>query len=343
MLTNQIEWDVAEVLNYERTYQYVPTPTENSNLSEVFALRVKSCSQLYNQKIYIAKPGNLSIKKIPLVGEFVLIYKSFNQQTTDKIWRETWYYHSTIDIQSSINENMMPGISGGRTAEEINAIKPGNTFSRKSISPIQPYEGDVLIEGRNGNSIRFSSTLTTNYPSNHYYKTPSWLGPDTTAGDPIIILSNRTINKNKKEFVVENAEQDASSLYLTSTQELNDLQLTKPLTIHNSFNGSQFVGIADRIILRAKRDLAVIDSEKGIILNTPNNIYIGGEKASQPLVHGDVLVDILSKILDQLQFVPIQCGELTGGFLSKTQLNSARQKLNDLVSSKYRMEFNPRK
>jgi hypothetical protein len=309
MLTNQIEWDVAEVLNYERTYQYVPTPTENSNLSELFALRVKSCSQLYNQKIYIAKPGNLSIKKIPLVGEFVLIYKSFNQQTTDKIWRETWYYHSTIDIQSSINENMMPGISGGRTAEEINAIKPGNTFSRKSISPIQPYEGDVLIEGRNGNSIRFSSTLTTNYPSNHYYKTPPWLGPDTTAGDPIIILSNRTINKNKKEFVVENAEQDAS----------------------------------DRIILRAKRDLAVIDSEKGIILNTPNNIYIGGEKASQPLVHGDVLVDILSKILDQLQFVPIQCGELTGGFLSKTQLNSARQKLNDLVSSKYRMEFNPRK
>jgi hypothetical protein len=177
MLTNQIEWDVAEVLNYERTYQYVPTPTENSNLSELFALRVKSCSQLYNQKIYIAKPGNLSIKKIPLVGEFVLIYKSFNQQTTDKIWRETWYYHSTIDIQSSINENMMPGISGGRTAEEINAIKPGNTFSRKSISPIQPYEGDVLIEGRNGNSIRFSSTLTTNYPSNHYYKTPSWTRP----------------------------------------------------------------------------------------------------------------------------------------------------------------------
>jgi len=135
---NQIEWDVAEVLDYERTYQYVTTPTENSNLSELFAIRVRSCSQLYNQKIYIVKPGNISIKKIPLVGEFVLIYKSFNQQTTDKIWRETWYYHSTIDIQSSINENMIPGISGQRTAEEINAIKPGNTFSRKSISPIQP-------------------------------------------------------------------------------------------------------------------------------------------------------------------------------------------------------------
>ena len=80
----KLEWDVAEVLEYERTYQYVPSPTENSNLSELFALRVRSCSGIYNQKVYIAKPGNLSIKKIPLVGEFVLIYNTFNQQSSDK-------------------------------------------------------------------------------------------------------------------------------------------------------------------------------------------------------------------------------------------------------------------
>lgn len=343
MLMKKLEWDVAEVLEYERTYQYVPSPTENSNLSELFALRVRSCGEIYNQKVYIAKPGNLSIKKIPLVGEFVLIYKTFNQQSTDKKFRESWYYLSTVDLQSSINENMIPGISGELTAEQINTLTPGKSFSRKSVSPIQPYEGDVIIEGRSGNSIRFGSSIETmsNTPAGYYYKSPTW--QSTQTGDPIIVLSNRLENQSLKEFVVENINSDASSLYLTSTQELNNLQLTKPLTIHNSFNGSQFVGIADRIILRAKRDLAVIDSEKGIILNTPNNIYIGGENASQPLVHGDVLVDILSKILDQLQFVPIQCGELTGGFLSKTQLNSARQKLNDLVSSKYRMEFNPRK
>ena len=301
MLTNQIEWDVAEVLNYERTYQYVPTPTENSNLSELFALRVKSCSQLYNQKIYIAKPGNLSIKKIPLVGEFVLIYKSFNQQTTDKIWRETWYYHSTIDIQSSINENMMPGISGGRTAEEINAIKPGNTFSRKSISPIQPYEGDILIEGRNGNSIRFSSTLTTNYPSNYYYKSPSWIGSDTSAGDPIIILSNRTLNKSKKEFVVENINSDASSLYLTTTQTIPDLKLSKDLTVYNTFsNQSQLIGVGDRVILRAKKDIALIDSEKAIVLNTPGEIKIGDDSADQAMVHGEILYQIILKLANAI-------------------------------------------
>lgn len=327
MLTNQIEWDVAEVLDYERTYQYVTTPTENSNLSELFAIRVRSCSQLYNQKIYIVKPGNISIKKIPLVGEFVLIYKSFNQQTTDKIWRETWYYHSTIDIQSSINENMIPGISGQRTAEEINAIKPGNTFSRKSISPIQPYEGDILIEGRNGNSIRFSSTLNTNYPSTYYYKSPSWTGSDNNIGDPIIILSNRTINKNKKEFIVENIDSDASSLYLTTTQTIPDLKLSKELTVYNSFaNQSQLIGVGDRIILRAKKDIALIDSQKAIVLNTPGEIKIGDDSADQAMVHGEVLYQIILKLANA-----IGAGGTASGAMVTTNAASVLTEIYELL------------
>lgn len=338
MLTNQIEWDVAEVLDYERTYQYVTTSAENSNLSELFAIRVRSCSQLYNQKVYIVKPGNISIKKIPLVGEFVLIYKSFNQQTTDKIWRETWYYHSTIDIQSSINENMIPGISGQRTAEEINAIKPGNTFSRKSISPIQPYEGDILIEGRNGNSIRFSSTLNTNYPTSYYYKSPTWTGSDTSAGDPIIILSNRTINKNKKEFVVENIDSDASSLYLTTTQTIPDLKLSKDLTVYNSFsNQSQLIGVGDRIILRAKKDIAVIDSQKAIVLNTPGEIKIGDDSADQAMVHGEVLYQIILKLANA-----IGAGGTASGAMVTTNaasvLTEIYELLPDLKSKQYKIK-----
>lgn len=338
MLTNQIEWDVAEVLDYERTYQYVTTSAENSNLSELFAIRVRSCSQLYNQKVYIVKPGNISIKKIPLVGEFVLIYKSFNQQTTDKIWRETWYYHSTIDIQSSINENMIPGISGQRTAEEINAIKPGNTFSRKSISPIQPYEGDILIEGRNGNSIRFSSTLNTNYPTSYYYKSPTWTGSDTSTGDPIIILSNRTINKNKKEFVVENIDSDASSLYLTTTQTISDLKLSKDLTVYNSFsNQSQLIGVGDRIILRAKKDIAVIDSQKAIVLNTPGEIKIGDDSADQAMVHGEVLYQIILKLANA-----IGAGGTASGAMVTTNaasvLTEIYELLPDLKSKQYKIK-----
>ena len=337
----KLEWDVGEVIDYDYTYRYeAPDKSSVGNTNSLFAIKIRTCGDYFNTRIIIAKPGNISNKQIPLIGEFVLVYKTFNELTTTTQWRETWYYLTTISVQSSINENMLPGISSNSSQQEIQNIKPGKTFEQSVISPLQPYEGDTLLEGRWSNSIRLGSSIASS-PAGHYYKSAPW--SSNKPGDPIIVLSNGRNNKTKKEFVVENIEQDAASLYLTSTQQLNDLKITKPLTVHNSFDGSQFVGIADRIILRAKRDLAVIDSELGIVLNTPNNIYIGGEKASQPLVHGDVLLDVLGKILDHLQFVPIQCGELTGGFLSKTQLASARRKLDDLVSSKYRMEFNPRK
>ena len=337
----KLEWDVGEVIDYDYTYRYEsPDKSSVGNTNSLFAIKIRTCGDYFNTRIIIAKPGNISNKQIPLIGEFVLVYKTFNELTTTTQWRETWYYLTTISVQSSINENMLPGISSNSSQQEIQNIKPGKTFEQRVISPLQPYEGDTLLEGRWSNSIRLGSSIASS-PAGHYYKSAPW--SSNNPGDPIIVLSNGRNNKTKKEFVVENIEQDAASLYLTSTQQLNDLKITKPLTVHNSFDGSQFVGIADRIILRAKRDLAVIDSELGIVLNTPNNIYIGGEKASQPLVHGDVLLDVLGKILDHLQFVPIQCGELTGGFLSKTQLASARRKLDDLVSSKYRMEFNPRK
>jgi len=323
---NNITWDVAEVVGYERTYKYISSPADVSNISELFSLQVRSCGQLYNQKTFIAKPGNISIKKIPLVGEFVLIYKTFNQQTTDTTWRESWYYLSTVDIHSSINENMMPGVSGGLTEEQINNIKPGQTFNRKSISPIQPYEGDVLIEGRSGNSIRFGSTISRNYPASYYFKQPTWVGADSTSGDPIIILSNRTINKDKREFVVEDIEQDTSSLYLTSTQELDKFKLSADLTVNNNFIGSQFIGVADRIILRAKKDIAVIDSEKGIVLNTPGELKIGDDSADQSLVHGEVLYEIILKLANA-----IAAGGTANGAMVTTNAAAAISQIYDLL------------
>lgn len=327
MLMKKLEWDVAEVLEYERTYQYVPSPTENSNLSELFALRVRSCGEIYNQKVYIAKPGNLSIKKIPLVGEFVLIYKTFNQQSTDKKFRESWYYLSTVDLQSSINENMIPGISGELTAEQINTLTPGKSFSRKSVSPIQPYEGDVIIEGRSGNSIRFGSSIETmsNTPAGYYYKSPSW--QSTQTGDPIIVLSNRLDNQAKKEFVVENINSDASSLYLTSTQTLSNLKLSKELTIYNSsFNQSQFVGVGDRIILQAKKDIAVIDSAKSIVLNTPGEVKIGDDSADQSMVHGEILYEIILKLVNA-----IGAGGTADGAIVTTNATTIISQIFDLL------------
>ena len=334
---SEIRWDVAEVLEYDHTYQYDP-PTEQSsgNTNSLFTIKVRAATSLYGNQVFNVRPSNINLKQIPLVGEFVLIYKTFNEYTSKSMRREGWYYVTTIDVHSNINENLFPGLTGNLTDTEIANIKPGKTFQSKVVSPLQPYEGDFLLEGRHGNSIRFGSSINTTYPTNYYHASPTWFSPSSNnIGDPIIILSNGRQNLTNKEFVIENTEQDASSLYLTSTQHVDTLTLSKDLAIHSySYVGSQFIGVADRIILRAKKDIAVIDSEMAIVLNTPGEIYIGGEDADRPMVHGDVLLTILQKILNQLT-TTIQCGTMAGTFLDQTNITAAQKELNNLLSQKY--------
>lgn len=342
----QIEWDVAEVLDYDYTYQYIPSGSANSTTNKLFALKVRSCSTFYNDKTYLAKPANINLKQIPLVGEFVIVYKTFNEQSTSDRWRETWYYVSSIDVQSAINENMLPGLSDGLNDVEIANIKPGQTFVRQNISPLQVYEGDYLLQGRSGNSIRFGSTVSTDYPAGYYTKSPTWSGDKN--GDPIIILSNGRTNLANKEFVIENIESDAASLYLTSTQEISNLKYSRDLVDpYASFKGSQLIGNADRVILRAKKDTVILDAAQAIILNTPGTpvggtsaegtIRLGSADANIPVPKGDVLKNILEIIVTILSQGTIGPGG-PSSMIASSLLTELTQKLGELNSTQVKMK-----
>lgn len=328
-MSKKIEWDVAEVLKYDYTYQYIPSGSAKTT-DKLFGLWVRSCSGYFNDEPFLAKPSNINMKQIPLVGEFVLVYKTFNQQATTNRWRETWYYVTSIDVQSSINSNLLPGLSNGDDQENIDNTESGKTFKQKSISPLQPFEGDLMIEGRFGNSIRFGSTITT-YPERYYYKKPKYVGK--ADGDPIIMLSNGRVNPANKEFVVEDIDTDASSLYLTSTQNV-DMAMSNPLTRTNDFQGSHLLGVGDRVVLRAKTDVVILDAKRGIILNTPDEVRIGTDSADQPLMHGDLVVEFLNDLLSALT---LGCTS-EGSIRYAEELTSLQERIPQLISTKYFIE-----
>lgn len=325
-----IQFDVAEVLEYDKTYQYIDPNDPDSNTDKLFAIKVRSCTEYFNKKPFIAKPSNINIKQIPLVGEFVLIYKTFNQVSTADKWRESWYYITAVDIQSSVHANLLPGLSGGKTQEEIDNTKPGKTFDFRIVSPLQPYEGDFLLEGRWGNSIRFSSTVDLNGTQSHYHVNVPWKG-SANQGDPIIILSNGRKSKSNKKFVVEDIQTDDSSLYLTSTQKLNSLRLNNTIRTSDAetaFNRSQLIGTADRIILKSKSDIIVLDSKSTVEINTP--LLSIGQKANSLKeygLHSEQVKDLFDTIIDILNFGLIAGGTpvtvnpaLKGFFDSQIQL-----------------------
>lgn len=342
---NYVVFEVAEVISgYDHTYKY---NTDTSKLNEkLFTIRVQTVNRFTKKRdIRTCRPFNNNIKQIPLIGEHVLIFRAYNQETTlDKTGIE-WYYFSPYSISSGINENIIPGISYDNTItlSNVKKIQPGDTFKPKTISPLQPYEGDLMIEGRWGNSIRLGSTIPE---SDRYTILPTWFGKN--AGDPIIIISNDRDNLKNKQFVTENIKTDGASIYLTSTQKITNFKLgsdssKNPLRYYypneSEFSKSQLIGSADRIVLKAKTDLAIIDSAKGIVLNTTGEIKLGNDTADQPMVHGDVLLHVLQQILNQLNS-PIQCGTMTGTFIDKSNTTEAQRLLRDLLSSKYFIKKN---
>jgi hypothetical protein len=299
---NQIEFDIAEVLEYNDTYQYIDPAQANTNVGNLFSIKVRSCLHYFNKKPFIVRPGTANIKQIPLVGEIVLIYRTFNQASDSTQKRESWYYLQTLNINSSTNANLLPGLSGGKTQTEIDNTKPGKTFQLKTVSPLQPYEGDVIIEGRNGNSIRFSNTIST---GGSYYKSALWNGTvstESTATDPIIILSNGRKNLTDRKFVTEDIQTDASSLYLTSTQKLTNFKLNNTIRqgkkSESDFSNSQLIGVADRITLKSKQDVIVLDSEFAIELNAPT-LSIGLKKEKEPGLHSTAVIKLF-KLFIQL-------------------------------------------
>ena len=329
-----VKFHLAEVISNNNVDTYKRTKIDNS-INDFFLISVRTYDNDKTQDIN-CRPANPNIKQIPLIGEHVLIFQGTNEFSNVDKFRRQWYYLPAYSIQSAINENALPGVAKLRY-RDINPLPNqdntplGNSFKQKVVSPLQPYEGDILIEGRFSNSIRLGSTATTG----DYTLMPSWSG--NTNGDPIIILSNNHSDLQNKKFTVENIKQDGASLYLTSTQTFPNLQLDKPLTKSTSesqYNSHQIIGSADRIILQAKKDIIGLDAKTRVTINTPE-LKIGDESACEAMVHGNVLLDILMDILNVISAGSIGTAGITTLPLDKVSLKSALENLQYLNSSKY--------
>jgi hypothetical protein len=291
----KLKFHIAEVLPYDNTYTYINDDADNSTVEFLNAIKVRTYTDYYINETLLALPANPNIKQIPLVGEHVLLFKTTNQESSANQWRDIWYYFPVVGIKAAINENRTIGIAEKLSDIDVADRLNKETFKSKEISPLQQYEGDLLIEGRWGNSIRFSNTFTTN---KNYTVDKSWKGD--TQGDPIIIISNGRKNLSKKQFVVENIQEDGASLYFTSTQRLSSFTLNNELyqaVSPSEYSYPQLIGTADRITLKAKTDHIILDSQTGIEINSPK-IYLGSSRDKEPLLHTDAVVELLQKLID---------------------------------------------
>jgi len=173
-------------------------------------------------------------KYFPLINEIVLI-TSIDTDNSNKKREKKIFYLPNINLWNNPHHNAMPitstyksdnkqfsnsqdGLSNKQSNNPIEILL-GETFKEKDfIKPLRPFEGDNILEGRFGNTIRLGSTSKPLNP---------W-SQNGENSDPIIIIRNGQFNDtNDDTFIpnVENINNDDSSIYLTSNQNISNFEV----------------------------------------------------------------------------------------------------------------------
>ncbi len=187
----------------------------------------------------IAKPYFNSFSYFPIKNEIISLIlapnKNHYEQTQGFTSNAEYYYFPPVNIWNSSGYNPLPLDSdtktkGKKVNQYINSINNiniqqeetqidlGQYINEDKVSNTKnmvPFEGDMILEGRFGNSIRFGS-------SNPRGKN-AWSENDSE-GEPITIISNGQTNNG--DIIVEDINNDASSIYLTSNQNISNISLS---------------------------------------------------------------------------------------------------------------------
>lgn len=282
-------------------------------------------------------------KNYPLVNEVVMVVALANNDFQNNFNRLTYYYINPINLWNSQETNPLPlptqnvksssqnkgyletqtGNPNKPDSQNNTTFRPGTYFQERGIvNPLYSFEGDTILEGRFGNSLRLGNTVPNNIANlNNNWSTTGSLG------DPITIISNGLHSESPSfNSITEDINIDKSSIWLTSTQQIpievssqNDyLSYTTPPTQPKKYAGEQVILNSGRLVFNSTQDHILLSSQKSINLNTVESVnidaatqtviqtpelYLGGIETAQPVVLGNDLVDLLGKILTDLEYL----------------------------------------
>ncbi len=327
-------WELAIVSDVCMTRDQYP----DVGIGYVKFRRLYTDKNIPEPELVWAKPFDASNVKYPIKGEYVSIIAGPTGDNKNKAElnsiQSNFYYSGPVNYKGGINENShgvpigadarlpqnpdaetleMEAETGTNIQSTDSGIPntKGQAFTRAfNIYPLDPLEGDNIIYGRWGNSIRLSTSqinpesITGADPTKGFKNNPWSDNENGVDQDPITIIRNgqsdelrdTEIETSPIGYIFENLRTDKSSIWLTDGQTINSLgeifeddgeegtMVATTGVIKSSGLGNVFDDIgkatpqaiisADRIIFLAKDDEVLIFGKNGIGLASDNDIVI---------------------------------------------------------------------
>lgn len=327
----------------------------------------------------LAKPMFPHHKALPLVNEYVLIFKGPSskgaQQTGNmnyyylnplSLWNTPHYnsypdsYDNQNEISPSMNKSILDIIAGNTqkpnnksTQISPNGKSKGTFVEKGNIHPILPFAGDVILEGRFGNSIRLGNTSKSKGEIINNWSEGS------ENGQPLTILKNgqsEIAKQNSEGFIpiTEDINIDPSSLYLTSTQKIPlDISILpkrdgegatipyssiikKPPISPKTFNKPQIILNSGRLLFNTNVDSILFSSQKSIVMESIEDVGIKSRDKNINIIANEGVISLGStaqeakdavilgsSFMVQFKVIVESLVNLTGALKNEASLSSA--------------------
>jgi len=231
------------------------------------------CADSKSGKVVYAFPALSYLSTVPLAGEFVQIVKGPGAESSGNL-TSLDYYLPPVNIWNHPQH--------GATSDAGSPPKLAPEFYEKvDVNPLEPFPGDIILEGRTGQSIRFSENFST---------TP-WTSP--SASQPVLIIANGQVNTSEgSSYIIEDVNLDPASIYLASNHTIpleapyewkrpqsTSYALGKVPAAAKEYTGKQVLINSGRLYFNA--------SEESILLSAKRNVGLLGEE-----VHLDATVTV---------------------------------------------------
>ena len=238
---------VLDVLNHEDLKKAIDDGELELSIESAGAVRFKRLgtdnNKYENNLKRIAFPADNGITRLPLPGELILVVNAQSPSNTPE--RTMAFYTAVLTGADAIRSTMRPAaltpvdkvespiagllsditgeVAKKRFEKKLKHLPYTMTKEGRVISNMR--EGDMVIEGRFGSLIKFTSTIKKEGVWNAKQMT---LLDKSNDGDPFIIISNNKHkpptepkrDNTKPELIDHEPSLDQSSIYLTTTQNI---------------------------------------------------------------------------------------------------------------------------
>jgi hypothetical protein len=317
-------------------FEFTETPLPGDNLEgRLFALPL-----LANLKNYPVKNEIVSLLISPdtSVNTNTNAYKYYYLPATN-IWSSN--HHNAVPQEVYTGQGLQPSqkkdylqVGAGsvrRVTDGSTEIKFDNGFQeRVNIRPLPPFAGDVIVEGRWGNSIRLGSTNRSTLEN-------TWSSTGAE-GDPITILRNGQLSSNLEPWIPlsEDINTDQGSIYLASTQKIpvttinfktNSFNTNSP-TEPKEYTKNQILIDSGRLVFVAKEESILLTSTDSVHISAArfnidvdsttiqsSQIQLGSSDTSllHPVAKGDKVVELLDDIIQLMRKLTVACSAAANG------------------------------